>query len=106
MESMQTILHHFISNIKYFDDTIKFTFNCSKKIATFLDVNVKMKETCELDTCVHEKFTNVINTWRFHHVILFFCERAFPKVKLSVIDILRHIMQVLKTILAGFRNTF
>ena len=51
-------LHEFISKINKFHYTIKFTFNYSNKEATFLDVNIKMKENGELDTSVHEKATN------------------------------------------------
>ena len=51
-------LHEFISKINKFHDTIKFTFNYSNMEATFLDVNIKMKENGELDTSVHEKATN------------------------------------------------
>ena len=51
-------LQDFISKINNFHDTIKFTFNCSKTEATFLDVKIKMKENGELETSVHEKITN------------------------------------------------
>ena len=48
-------LQDFISKINKFHDTIKFTFNYSKTEATFLDVNIRMKENGELETSVHEK---------------------------------------------------
>ena len=52
-------LHDFISKINNCHDTIKFTFKYSNQVATFLDVNIKMKEYGELDTSVHEKVTIV-----------------------------------------------
>ena len=51
-------LHNFISKINNYHDTIKFTFNHSNQEATFLDVNIKMKEYGELDTSVLKKVTN------------------------------------------------
>ena len=58
-------LHELISKINRFHDTMKFTLNYSNKEATFLDVNIKMKENDELDTSVHEKAT------KSHHYIEF-----------------------------------
>ena len=49
----EQVLHEFTSKINTFYVTIKFTFNYSNKEATFLEVNIKMKENVELDTSVH-----------------------------------------------------
>ena len=50
--------HVFISKINNFHEIIKFTYNYSNQEATFLDVNIRMKENRDLDTSVHEKVTN------------------------------------------------
>ena len=53
-------VHNFISKINNCHATIKFTVNYSNQEATFLDVdvNIKMKESSDLDTSDHEKDTN------------------------------------------------
>ena len=71
-------LHEFISKINKFHDTIKFTFNYSNKEATFLDVNIKMKENGELDTSVHEKATNCHQYIEFSSCHPLSCKQGIP----------------------------
>ena len=71
-------LHEFISKINKFHDTIKFTFNYSNKEATFLDVNIKMKENVELDTSVHEKATNCHRYIEFSSCHPLSCKQGIP----------------------------
>ena len=71
-------LHECISKINEFYDTIKCTFNYSNKEATFLDVNIKMKENGELDTSVHEKATNCHQYIEFSSRHPLSCKQGIP----------------------------
>ena len=70
--------HDFISKINNYHDTIKFTFNYSNQVATFLDVNIKMKEYGELDTSVHEKVTNCHQYIEFVSCHPLSCKQGIP----------------------------
>ena len=66
------------SKINNCHDTIHFIFNYSNQEATFLDVNIKMKENGELDASVHEKVTNCHQYVEFtpcHHLS---CKQGIP----------------------------
>ena len=71
-------LQDFISKINKFHDTIKFTFNYSKTEATFLDVNIRMKENGELETSVHEKITNCHQYIEFSSCHPLSCKQGIP----------------------------
>ena len=92
-------MHDFISKINDCHDTIKFTFNHSNQEATFLDVNIKMKENGALDTSVHEKFTNCHQYIEFASCHPLSRNRTFLIARLNVTDVLRQITHVLKKIL-------
>ena len=98
--------HEFISKINKFHDTIKFTFNYSNKEATFLDVNIKMKENGKLDTSITEKATNCHKNIEISSCHPFPINRAFPTAKQNVMDVLHQIMCVLRVILAGLRSIY
>ena len=70
--------HEFISEINKFHDTIKFTFNYSNKEATFLDVNIKMKENGKLDTSIIGKATNCHKNIEFSSCHPFSCKQGIP----------------------------
>ena len=70
--------HDFISKINNCRDTIKFTFNYSNQEATFLDVNIKMKENGELDTSVHEKVTSCHQYIEFASCHPLSCKQGIP----------------------------
>ena len=80
-------------------DTIKFTFKYSDLEATFLNVNIKIKEMLSLIRVFMKKSQTVISTLNFHHAILFHANRAFPLARVNVTDVLRRITRVLKKIL-------
>ena len=61
-------LYDFVSKINNCHDTIKFTFKYSNREANFLDVNIKMKETGELDTSVYEKVSNCLQYYRIKFI--------------------------------------
>ena len=74
----EQVLQDFISKINSFHDTIKFTFNYSKTEATFLDVNIRMKENGELETSVHVKITNWHQYIEFSSCHPLSCKQGIP----------------------------
>ena len=71
----------FISKFNNCHGTIKFTFNYSNQEATFLHVNIKMKENGELDTSLHEKVINCHQYIEFASCHPLSCKQGIPYIQ-------------------------